>query len=137
MGTPSVLSVMDLPRYLDWVLQTKQQFGADFPNFTLNILRFPSFQSVLVLPKHMRDQAADGLDAWLTKNDFKYHLHDMELDHIRRLRDYLRTVDSPHAGASDRQMLESDLRLFLQQYDVRRGKSLVLSCPEIAEWLYV
>ena len=137
MGTPSVLSVMDLPRYLDWVLQTKQQFGADFPNFTLNILRFPSFQSVLVLPKHMRDQAADGLDAWLTKNDFKYHLHDMELDHIRRLRDYLRTVDSPHAGASDRQMLESDLKLFLQQYDVRRGKSLLLSCPEIAEWLYV
>jgi len=137
MGTPSVLSIMDMPRYLDWVLQTKQQFGADFPNFTLNILRFPSFQSVLVLPKHMREDAAEGLDAWLTKNDHRYQLHDMELDHVRRLRDYLRTVDSPHAGASDRQSLENDLKVFLQQYDVRRGKSLLLACPEIAEWLYV
>lgn len=137
MGTPSVLSIMDMSNWLDWCLDYKSRHGKDSLSFTLNILRFPSFQSVLVLPKHMRETAADGLDAWLIKNDHRYQLHDMELDHIRRLRDYLRTVDSPHAGASDRQSLENDLKVFLQQYDVRRSKSLILACPEIAEWLYV
>ena len=136
MGTPSVLSVMDLPRYLDWVLQTKQQFGASFPSFTLNILRFPSFQSVLVLPREMREWAARGLDSWIENYGDSYHLHDMERDHIRRLSGYLRSVESPHAGASNPDALKSDLRIFLEQYDRRRNKSLVDACPEIARWLH-
>ena len=136
MATPSVLSIMDLPNFLTLMLRTKQMFGASFPSFTLNILRFPSFQSVLVLPRDMREWAARGLDSWIENYGDSHHLHDMERDHIRRLSGYLRSVDSPHAGASDPTALKDDLRIFLEQYDRRRNKSLSVACPEIEGWLH-
>lgn len=135
MGTPSVLSIMHLTEFLDWCLEFKHKHGRDYPTFTLNILRFPSFQSVTVLPKHMQDLAARQIEQWLAANTDSYLLHRMERDHVSRLIDYIRTVDSPHAGASPRDQLELDLKKFLQQYDSRRNKSLGTACPEIAVWL--
>jgi pyruvate-formate lyase-activating enzyme len=135
MATPSVLSIMQLPEFLDWCLAFKQKHGKDFPVFTLNILRFPSFQSVTVLPKQMRGWAARGLGSWLENNSDNYLLHQMEKDHVQRLIDYLNTVDIAHAGASPRKNLQEDLKAFLQQYDQRR-KTSIEACPEIKGWLY-
>ena len=135
MGTPSVLSIMRLTEFLDWCLAFKQKHGKDFPVFTLNILRFPSFQSVTVLPKQMRGWAARGLESWLENNGDSILLHQMEKDHVQRLIDYLNTVDSAHAGASPRENLQEDLKKFLDQYDQRRNKSMT-ACPEIKGWLY-
>ncbi len=135
MGTPSVLSIMRLTEFLDWCLSFKQQHGRDFPTFTLNILRFPSFQSVTVLPQHMRTQAAQGLEEWLANNKDNPLLHQMELDHVQRLIEYLNTVDQAHAGASPRDHLQTDLAKFLTQYDQRRNKNLTNSCSELADWL--
>ncbi len=135
MGTPSVLSIMRLTEFLDWCLEFKQQHGRDFPTFTLNILRFPSFQSVTVLPQHMRTQAAQGLEEWLANNKDNPLLHQMELDHVQRLIEYLNTVDQAHAGASPRDHLQTDLAKFLTQYDQRRNKNLTNSCSELADWL--
>ena len=134
MATPSVLSIMQLPEFLDWCLSFKQKHGKDFPVFTLNILRFPSFQSVTVLPTQMRSWAARGLGSWLENNSDNYLLHQMEKDHVQRLIDYLNTVDSAHAGASPRENLQEDLKAFLQQYDQRR-KTSIEACPEIKGWL--
>ena len=48
MNTINALCLESLPEFLTWMLEWKCKFGRDFPNFTLNILRFPSFQSPLV-----------------------------------------------------------------------------------------
>jgi pyruvate-formate lyase-activating enzyme len=134
MGTPSVLSIMEITTFLDWCLYFKQLYGRDSLTFTLNILRFPSFQSVTVLPEGMRHQAARSLERWLDENGHEL-LHNMEKDHVARLANYLRTVTVAHDGASPIDKLKIDLKNFLKQYDNRRTKDVKTSCPEIAEWL--
>lgn len=135
MATPSVLSIMDITQFLDWCLYFKRLYGRDSLTFTLNILRFPSFQSVTVLPEGMRYFAAKSLEEWLAKNGEDALLHGMEIDHVRRLANYLRTVEQAHDGASPTDQLKQDLSKFIKQYDRRRRKDIKLACPEIAEWL--
>ena len=134
MATPSVLSIMDITVFLDWCLYFKQLYGRDSLTFTLNILRFPSFQSVTVLPEGMRWHAARRLEEWIGL-DANPLLHAMELDHTKRLAHYLRTVTQAHDGASSTDKLKYDLKNFLLQYNRRRNKNMKDACPEIAEWL--
>lgn len=135
MATPSVLSIMEITQFLDWCLYFKRLYGRDSLTFTLNILRFPSFQSITVLPPGMKHFAARYLDEWLAKNEKDELLHGMEIDHVRRLANYLRTVEKAHDGASPADQLKQDLSKFIKQYDRRRKKDIRLACPEIAEWL--
>lgn len=137
MATPSVLSIMEITNFLDWCLYYKQLYGRDSLTFTLNILRFPSFQSVTVLPDGMRWHAARCIEEWINKEKDNALLHDMETDHAKRLANYLRTVTQAHDGASPVDKLKVDLKKFLSQYDIRRDKKISLACPEIAEWLNV
>lgn len=135
MGTPSVLSIMEITNFLDWCLYYKQLYGRDSLTFTLNILRFPSFQSVTVLPEGMRWYAARYLEEWITSVKNNSLLHEMEIDHTTRLANYLRTVTQAHDGASSTDKLKIDLKNFLNQYNTRRNKNIKQACPEIAEWL--
>lgn len=135
MGTPSVLSIVEITTFLDWCIYYKQLYGRDGLTFTLNILRFPSFQSVTVLPEGMRWQAVRSLENWLNENDQSQLLHNMERDHVSRLANYLRTVTVAHDVASPTDKLKADLRNFLLQYDRRREKNIKQACPEIADWL--
>lgn len=135
MGTPSVLSIMEITNFLDWCIYYKKLYGRDGLTFTLNILRFPSFQSVTVLPEDMRYHAALSLERWLDENGHDELLHNMEKDHVARLANYLRTVTSAHDGASPTDKLKVDLKNFLMQYNARRNKDIKQACPEIAEWL--
>ena len=116
-----------------WVHQVF--YGRDSLSFTLNILRFPSFQSITVLPEGMRWQAARALESWLDENGHDELLHNMEKDHVARLANYLRTVTSAHDGASSTDKLKVDLKNFLIQYNKRRDKQMNDACLEIKEWL--
>lgn len=135
MATPSVLSIMEITNFLDWCLYYKQLYGRDSLSFTLNILRFPSFQSVTVLPEGMRWHAARCIEDWISSTKDDPLLHSMEIEHAARLANYLRTVKQAHESASSADKLKADLHKFLSQYDKRRDKDLGSSCPEIAEWL--
>lgn len=137
MATPSVLSIMEITDFLNWCLDFKKTYGRDALTFTLNILRFPSFQSVTVLPEGMRYQAARNLENWLDENGHYELLHNMEKDHVARLANYLRTVTAAHDGASPTDKLKVDLKNFLTQYNKRRNKDIKQACPEIANWLNI
>jgi hypothetical protein len=108
-------------------------YGRDFPSFTLNILRFPSFQSPLVLPDEHRTRHKNNLEVWLAANDNKW-LHEHELNHIQRLIDYLDVVKTPHSGAAEQSMLQQDFKKFYQQYDHRRDKNFIETFPALADW---
>ena len=109
---------------LHHVVQLKSKYGRARVNFTLNILRFPSFQSPLVLPKallkrHMFD-LSNFLKRWKSVPDI---LHEHEVNHLQRLIDYLDVVKTPHSDAFDMPKLHNDFKQFYTQYDQRRGKS--------------
>jgi hypothetical protein len=135
MCTINLLCLESLPEFLDWMLDFKAQYGKNFPVFSLNILRFPSFQSPTVMPDHMRQVRKDRLQAWFDKNKDSPLLHQMELNQTQRLIDYLDVVKTPHKDAFEREKLEKDFKSFYQQYDQRRGKDFAKAFPDLMDWI--
>lgn len=134
MCTINALCLDSLPNYLSLVLGLKQRWGRDRVNFTLNILRFPSFQSALVLPDEIRGFYGSRLAEWLQVNRDHPLLHEHEINHIQRLVDYLDVVKTPHREAFDMPKLHNDFRRFYEQYDQRRGKDFCKVFPRLQPW---
>jgi organic radical activating enzyme len=134
MCTINALCLESLPEYLDHLLLLKKIYGRNRVNFTLNILRFPSFQSPLVLPREIRDRHRINLITWLELNRDDPVLQEHEINHVQRLIDYLDTVKTPHSDAFEMPKLHNDFREFYQQYDNRRDKDFTSTFPRLKEW---
>ena len=134
MNTINALCLESLREFLDLMLQFKSQHGKNFPNFTLNILRFPSFQSPLVLSDELRTHYRNCLAEWLSGNSDSSLLHQHEIAHVQRLIDYLDIVKTPHSEAFEMPKLHNDFKQFYTQYDQRRGKNFTQTFPYLKEW---
>ena len=134
MCTINALCLPTLPALLDQLLELKSTYGRERVNFTLNILRFPSFQSALVMPVELRDQFRVTLEAWLVANRDNPLLHEHEVNHTQRLIDYLDVVKTPHSDTFEIPKLHNDFWEFYTQYDSRRNKKFVQTFPSLASW---
>jgi len=134
MATINALCLESLPEFLETMVwfKTASKFYGPSLNFTLNILRFPSFQSPLVLPDDLRHKFKGNIEKFLNNN--KKYLEEMEINHTQRLIDYLDVVKTPHAGAAEQSKLQKDFKTFYSQYDKRRGKDFAKTFPIIGEW---
>jgi hypothetical protein len=134
MCTINALCLDSLPEFLDHCLEWKDLCGKDYPTFSLNILRFPSFQSPLVLPDEIRNTYKIKLQTWFDRNRDNSLLHQFELNQVQRLIDYLDVVKTPHMGAAEQSVLQQDFKKFFTQYDQRRGKNFTETFPALADW---
>jgi organic radical activating enzyme len=134
MCTINALCLNSLTEYLGHLLNLKQQYGRDRVNFTLNILRFPSFQSALVLPDGIRTDYRVRLEQFLSVNRNNPYFHEHEINHLQRLVDYLDVVKTPHSEAFDMPRLLNDFKQFYTQYDQRRGKDFAKTFPKLNSW---
>ena len=132
MCTINALCLLSLPYLLKQIIYFKKKYGQDSINFTLNILRFPSFQSPLVLDRNFRQAQANRLGILLT--NYGRELHEFERNHIERLIGYLELVERPHSETFDMPALKNDFKEFYQQYDQRRDKNFIETFPELADW---
>jgi hypothetical protein len=123
-----------LPSLLDQLLEFKQIYGRQRVSFTLNILRFPSFQSPLILPDDLRTVYKDRLQQFLDCNRNNEYMHEHELNHLQRLIDYLDIVKTPHSETFDMPSLINDFKKFYTQYDQRRNKNFTETFPALADW---
>ena len=135
MCTINALCLTTLPELLDQLLEFKRTYGRERVNFTLNILRFPSFQSALVLPDELRNQYRDDLATWLVAHHADPMLHEHEINHTQRLIDYLDVVKTPHSDTFEMPRLRNDFREFYSQYDARRAKDFALTFPKLKKLL--
>lgn len=144
MCTINALCLQSLDEFLWDIVELKKKYGKDAINFTLNILRFPSFQSPLILPIEFREEACRKLTYLFNSTvvntggalgDIPHdYLHEFEREHIARLITYLKDVDSPHSGAVSREILQRDFKNFYQQYDQRRDKNFKYTFTQLADW---
>ena len=134
MCTINALCLDSLDQLLDRIVKWKLEYGRDAISFTLNILRFPSFQSPLVLPDHLRTKYRDQLADFMVRHKDYSYLHEHEWNHVQRLVDYLDVVKTPHSDAFDRTKLLNDFRQFYTQYDQRRSKDFHTAFPQLKEW---
>ena len=132
MCTIGALSLEGLVDYLDWCLEIKQKANSsDAVTFTLNILRFPNFQSCLILPRELRQRFADELTNWLSQNRNSHLLHAMEVEQVERLIEYLKNESNQ---IKDRDKVVKWFKNYFVQYDKRRGKNFEKTFPIIGEW---
>lgn len=134
MCTINALCLDSLPALLDKCLDWKAQYGKNFPTFSLNILRFPSFQSPLILPDELRTHYREQLAKFYKTHKDSELLHQFEINQLQRLIDYLDVVITPHSGAMEQSILQRDFKQFYTQYDQRRNKNFTQAFPNLANW---
>ena len=134
MCTINALCLDSLDTFLEQLIRLKQVYGRDRVNFTLNILRFPSFQSALVLPEHLKLYYRNRLMQWMIKHRDHDCLHEHEINHVNRLIAYLDHVTTPHSEAFDMPRLHNDFKKFYTQYDQRRDKNFGNTFCTLKEW---
>ena len=134
MCTINALCLNSLDSLLDQLVRLKQVYGRQRVSFTLNILRFPSFQSPLVLPEHLLLYYRNRLINWVIAHQGQVYMHEHEINHLSRLIDYLDLVKTPHSDTFERPKLHNDFKQFHQQYDQRRGKDFVATFPALKDW---
>jgi organic radical activating enzyme len=134
MNTVNALCLDSLPEFLDLICWFKTVHGHNRISFTLNILRFPSFQSPLVLSDQLRTQYRERLVNFLTQHKDSGLLEEHEHNHLQRLIDYLDVVKTPHSEAFDMPKLLNDFKKFYTQYDQRRVKNFTETFPNLKDW---
>ena len=135
MMTINSLCLFSITEFLDQVYELKELTDSKWPTVSLNLLRFPSFQSPLALPNHIKDEMHKKLSTWYEANKDKELWHEFERASIERLIDYLVTVDAPHRRTSNPITLWRDFKTFYQQYDIRRNKSLYVFPKLLTDWV--
>jgi hypothetical protein len=134
MCTINALCLDSLDVFLDQLVRLKQVYGRDRVNFTLNILRFPSFQSALVLPEYLKLYYRNRLIDWMIRHRDQDYLHEHEINHVNRLVNYLDQVQTPHSEAFEHPKLLNDFKQFYTQYDQRRNKNFQNTFKNLTSW---
>ena len=130
MCTINALSLFSLTDMMDHLIQLKKKHNTrNICVMSLNILRFPSFQSCLALPQEIRKKLSIDIELWYTRNSNSEWLHEHELEQLSRLIEYL---NEPVPDDIDK--LHNDFKQFYQQYDVRRNKNFETTFPELKDW---
>ena len=135
MMTINSLCLFSITDFLDDVFKLKELTKSKTPVFSVNLLRFPSFQSPLALPDHIKDYLRENLSNWYEENKDRPYWHDFEKASIERLIDYLVIVDAPHRRTSDKMTLWRDFKTFYGQYDERRDKSISVFPEILTDWV--
>jgi hypothetical protein len=136
MMTINALCLFSITEFLDEMLKLKAKFGGQAAVLSFNILRFPSFQSIVTLPPDIRKERAEHIEAWLDKNwdEGKNGFMDYERDGLLRLIDYIKKVETGHEFTSSLESRERDWKSFYTQYDIRRKKDFREAFPSLVEW---
>ena len=136
MMTINSLCLFTLPEFMDEMLKLKTKHKMQSPVCSFNILRFPSFQSIVTLPMEVRLERADAIEIWINKNwnGGENGFIEWERDSMNRLVSYLREIEEGHSFTSSKESRERDFKSFYTQYDIRRNKDFIKTFPMLKEW---
>jgi organic radical activating enzyme len=134
MCTINALCLDSLPEFLECIMNWKREYGQDAINFSLNILRFPSFQSLTVLPEYLRIAYYHKLHDFANTYRHGTEMQEFEWNQLTRLLSYISEVSEAHMEAMSQNILQRDFKNFYTQYDQRRGKNFEQTFPALAEW---
>lgn len=135
MMTINSLCLSTITEFMDEMLDLRETYGRRAPTMTLNILRFPSFQSAAILPVEIKAHFKEKLDSWLNTERPQAMLSEGEKASVQRLIDYLDIVKTPHKNTAETPKLYNDFKAFFTQFDVRRKKDFVKTFEgPLADW---
>ena len=130
MMTLNALCLYSIEEFCDFILNLRKVTGKNI-DLSFNVMRYPAFQSIEVLPPNVREEFFVKLSKWFETRT--PHLYSHEIQQIERFLSYLKEGQS-HVSFSQEELLVN-FKEFYEQYDARRGKSLLQSFPEIQTWI--
>ena len=136
MMTINSLCLFSITEFMDEILRLKRTYKTSAPACSFNILRFPSFQSIVTLPKHIREERANHIEKWIFDNydGGANFFQDWERDGMLRMVAYIREIETGHNHTSSLNSRERDFKSFYTQYDIRRNKNFVATFPMLKDW---
>ena len=121
-------------KFVKQIVEWKKEVNDKHAFFmSVNILRFPSFQSVTMLPQTIKEDLANRIEK-VMKEEYDW-INDLERNQLKRLLIYLRRVDSSMEDVDAYSKKRNDLINFVDQYAVRRNKPIEEYMPkEFNDW---
>ena len=134
MMTLSALSVWTTDKFLEKIISWRKQVGTkEMLYMSVNILRFPSFQSMNILPQEIKNDLAYKIEKVLIPS--KDWMHEWEINHYNRLLVYLRNVDKAYEDEDSYKNKANDFKNFTVQYARRREKPIKQFMPvQFNDW---
>ena len=134
MMTISLLGIWTVDKFVKQIVEWKKEVNDKHAFFmSVNILRFPSFQSVTMLPQPIKEDLANRIEK-VMKEEYDW-INDLERNQLKRLLIYLRRVDSSMEDVDAYSKKRNDLINFVDQYAVRRNKPIEEYMPkEFNDW---
>jgi hypothetical protein len=151
MGTVNAQAVDGFLDYLDWVKQQKEMVNnREAVSFSITPVRFPTFQSLIILPIELRKQYSKEIEDYMSiPKNYKW-FNEYDLVNIERFIKYVREAEAPHKETKmgfennkdfdnenrifDVNELAKDFKSFFTQWDKRRNKNFTQTFPRLAEW---
>lgn len=147
-STINAVSIDGYVEYLYWARDFRKEYDKNKKlNSYINFVRFPAFQNVFVLPMEKRLEYSEQILEFLSDTNNTQYFKPDEIILIKRLSEYLKTVETPHKGIFFDQLdydkrkvqyinadLTSDFKNFFTQFDKRRNKDFEKTFPNLAEW---
>lgn len=135
--TINALCLASFTKIHEYLISLRKKYPDSPLDWSYNVLRFPSFQSIVTLPEDIRMNKADELEAWYENNHSD--LNERERTGFKRTLKYIRTVTEGHDynGPSPLYNRQVDFYNFYNEYDRRRGlnfRETFSSWPEMLVW---
>jgi organic radical activating enzyme len=131
MMTISALSVWTVDEFIDIICKLRKDLGnsrSDLFHMSVNILRFPSFQSVNTISSAHKIMLADSIEQSINRN--KHILTSFEVNQFNRLILYLREVEVSYEDMDDINVKLKDFHSFVKQYSIRNQMPLEDYMPQ-------
>jgi len=136
---------------LDWVKKQKEAVDdKESVKFSITPVRFPTFQSLIILPKTLREEYSQEIEDYMKNPDNLKWFNEYDLMNINRFIKYVREAEAPHKEVKmgfeenkdfdkenrvfDADELARDFKSFFTQWDRRRNKNFVETYPRLADW---
>ena len=134
MMTISVLSIWTVDLFLDEIVKWRKELNNIHTfSMSVNILRFPSFQSINMIDQNIKNILADNIESSVIVN--RPWMEEWEVNHFDRLVLYLRQVDISYEDNDSTENKINDLKKFVNQYSIRRNKPIDEYMPiEFIDW---
>jgi len=157
LTSPSVPVIDGFGEFLHWVLEKKKNLPSNRLWLSVNPVRFPTFQSIVVLPYELRKKYMDEIESFLVQPSTRKFFNFFDLDQVRRFHAYMTNIRDPHKELSpdqdtpnsisfdnstydnqtdliEQQKLQADFKSFFKQYDQRRDKDFTTTFPNLSDW---
>jgi hypothetical protein len=113
-STVNIFSVWGLIDKLNFHVKLKKLYPDQIVNLYSTIVRFPEFQSVLLLPQEITQQLGEQISVWALNNQDYLDKTDQAI--VNKIATYLRTRPEPMNNL-DPTLLKSDLKKFISYYN--------------------